>query len=294
MSSNNKVALITGANKGIGFDAVRLLAEQEPNTTIYLGSRTQDNGDAAVQKLPEAARKNVRVIILDVTNDASVQAAVARVKSEQGHLDVLINNAGIASYSFDYQSAKDTFDTNIYGVKRVTEAFLPLIPEKTGHISIVSSEVGTWAHYYSPAALQKQLEDDNVQFSTIDKLAQGYLAAAKDSNHAGIENFPAPASSFGSYGFSKALVSTYGRLLGRDLKSKGIPVLLSTPGYCATDLNKFSGHRTAAVGAASILQVLKRGVNDSGKLFLDDEDQGIKNDTPDYVKAMNGNPNEKK
>jgi len=128
MSSNNKVALITGANKGIGFDAVRLLAEQEPNTIIYLGSRTQDNGDAAVQKLPEAARKNVRVIILDVTNDASVQAAVARVKSEQGHLDVLINNAGIASYSFDYQSAKDTFDTNIYGVKRVTEAFLPLIP----------------------------------------------------------------------------------------------------------------------------------------------------------------------
>jgi len=285
MSSSNKIALITGANKGIGFEAVRLLAQQQPSTVIYLGSRTQANGDAAVAKLPEAARKQVRVLILDCTDDASVQAAVARVKAESGRLDILINNAGIASYSFDYDTAKDTFDTNVYGAKRVVEAFLPIIPEQTGHISIVSSQVGTWSHYDSPAALQQQLEDPSVQWSTIDAIAQKYLAVLKDPKHAGLEAFPAPANSYGSYGFSKTLVSTYGRALGRDLQAKGIPVILSCPGYCATDLNKHAGHRTAAEGGVSILQVLKRGVSDSGKLFQDDKDLGIKNQPPQQAPA---------
>jgi NAD(P)-dependent dehydrogenase (short-subunit alcohol dehydrogenase family) len=285
--------VITGANKGIGWEMVRLLAEQQPSATILLGSRSQANGDAAVQKLPEAARKQVKVLVIDVTDDASVKAAAEKVKAEYGRVDILVNNAGIASHSFDYESAKSTFETNVYGVKRVTDAFLPLVPEGSGHISIVSSEVGTWSHYFAPAKLQAQLEDASVQWSTIDSIAQAYLAAAKDPKHAGIEAFPSPESSFGSYGFSKALVSTYGRLLGRDLKPKGIPVLLSTPGYCATDLNANSGFRTAAQGGASCLMVLKRGVADSGKLFLDDEDQGLKNDTPDYVKNMNAKPAEK-
>jgi NAD(P)-dependent dehydrogenase (short-subunit alcohol dehydrogenase family) len=281
-----QIALVTGANKGIGFEIVRQLAEQQPATTILLGSRSQSNGDAALAKLPEAARKNVKVLVLDVTDDASVQAAAAKVQADYGRLDILINNAGIASYSFDFDSAKATFDTNVYGVKRVTDAFLPLIPAHSGHISIVSSEVGTWAHYYAPAALQRQLEDESVQWATIDSIAQKYLAAAKDAAHTGLDAFPAPSSSFGSYGFSKALVSTYGRMLGRELQAKGIPVLLSTPGYCATDLNQHSGPRSAALGGASCLRVLQRGVADSGKLFLDDQDQGVKNDTPDYVKNM--------
>jgi len=286
MSASNKIALITGANKGIGFEAVRLLAEQQPSTIIYLGSRTQANGDAALQKLPDSARKNVKVLILDATDDASVKAAVARVKAESGRLDILINNAGIASFSFDYESAKDTFDTNLYGAKRVIESFLPLIPEQTGHISIVSSTVGTWAHFTAPAALQQQLEDPNVQWSTIDSIAQKYLAVVKDPKHAGIEAFPEPASSYGSYGFSKTLVSTYGRLLGRELKSKGIPVILSCPGYCATDLNKHAGTRSAAEGGVSILQVLQRGVADSGKLFQDDNDMGVKNDPKVHAAAV--------
>ena len=147
----------------------------------------------------------------------------------------------------------------------------------------MSSEVGTWSHFHAPAALQQQLEDENVQWSTIDSIAQAYLAAAKHPQHAGSEAFPNPASSFGSYGFSKALVSTYGRMLGRQLRAKGIPVLLSTPGYCATDLNAHSP-RSAAQGGASVLQVLQRGVADSGKLFLDDADQGIKNDVPAELK----------
>ena len=215
-----------------------------------------------------------------------MQAAADKVKAEYGRLDILINNAGIASMGLAYDTAKATFDTNVYGVKRVTDAFLPLIPENTGHVSIVSSEVGTWSHFHAPAALQQQLEAESVQWSTIDSLAQAYLTAVKDPKHAGLEVFPAPAASFGSYGFSKALVSTYGRMLGRQLRAKGIPVLLACPGYCATDLNHNSGFRSPAQGGASVLQVLQRGVADSGKLLQDGADHGIKNDVPDKFKQL--------
>ena len=280
-----QVALITGANKGIGFEAVRLLAEQQPDTIIYLCSRTQANGDAALQKLPEAARKNVRVLLLDCTDDASVKAAVERVKGEQGKLDILINNAAIAHVAFTYDIAKATLETNLYGAYRVIESFLPLIPAHTGHISIVSSGVGTWSHFYAPAALQQQLEDPAVQWSTIDSIAQAYLAAAQHPQQAGIEAFPDLVKSHGSYPFSKCLVNTYARALGRDLKPKGIPVLLSCPGYCATDLNNHKGTRSAAQGGASVLMVLQRGVADSGKLFQDDKDSGLKNDVPEAFKV---------
>ena len=76
--------MITGANKGIGWEMVRLLAEQQPSATILLGSRSQANGDAAVQKLPEAARKQVKVLVIDVTDDESVKAAADKVKAEYG------------------------------------------------------------------------------------------------------------------------------------------------------------------------------------------------------------------
>jgi len=273
-----QTALVTGANKGIGFEAVRLLAEQQPDTTIYLASRTQANGDAAVQKLPEAARKNVKVLILDCTDESSVKAAVARVKGEQGKLDILINNAGISSQTHDHASAKSVLDTNLYGAHRVIEAFLPIIPEQTGHISIVSSTVGTWSHQVCSPALQQQLEDSHVQWSTIDSIAQRYLESVKDPKLAA--EFPSPAATFGSYGISKTLVNTYGRALGRDLKPRGIPVLLSCPGYCATDINNNSGDRPASEGGKSVLMVLQHGVADSGKLFRDNQDMGIKNDIP--------------
>jgi len=213
-----QVALITGANKGLGWEAVRLLADQQPHTTIYLGSRTQANGDAAVQKLPEAARKHVRVLLLDATSESSVQAAVARVKAEQGHLDILINNAGILSSEFTYESAASVLATNLFGARRVIEAFLPLIPaHSTGHISIVSSQMGNWAHFYAPPALQQQLESPSIQWSDIDAIAQRYLTALKEPKRTGLDAFPPSSIAGGSYGFSKALVSAYARALGRDL-----------------------------------------------------------------------------
>jgi len=290
VANNSKIVLITGANKGIGWETVKLLSAKNPNYIIYLGTRTQVNGDAAIEKLPINSRKNVRTILIDVTSDSSVKAAVERIKSEQGHLDILINNSGIASFETSYESAKSTFETNIYGVKRVTDAFLPLIPSNTGHIIIVSSEVGTWSHYDAPPNLKSKLENVNATFDDIDHIAKSYLESIKSNS--GLENFPSIPNSFGAYGFSKALVSTYGRILGRELYSKGIPVINETPGYCATDLNHFSGPRTAEKGAESVLQGLEHGIKDSGKLYLDDEDQGLEQEAPEWVKQASAKMSE--
>src|SRR3954469_8760846 len=92
MTTTDRTALITGGNKGIGYETARQLAQQ--GYTVWLGARDHDRGTAAAQKL--AADGDVRFVSLDVTDDRSVSAAVARIDDESGALDVLINNAGIA------------------------------------------------------------------------------------------------------------------------------------------------------------------------------------------------------
>ena len=134
------VTLITGANKGIGFETARQLANL--GHTVYLGARDADRGAKA------AADLGARFVQLDVTDDASVTAALATVKSEQGHLDVLLNNAGISGDGIvDGPTALRVFDTNAVGIVRVTEAALPLLRTSQNPIVVtVSSSAGSfWA-----------------------------------------------------------------------------------------------------------------------------------------------------
>src|SRR5713226_8841248 len=92
MRTTNKTALVTGANKGIGFETARQLAQL--GFTVWLGSRDQERGEAAVKELTDDG--DVRFVSLDVTDAESVRAAVVRIGEETGALDVLVNNAGTA------------------------------------------------------------------------------------------------------------------------------------------------------------------------------------------------------
>ncbi|MBD0862633.1 SDR family NAD(P)-dependent oxidoreductase [Gordonia sp. zg691] len=134
------ITLITGANKGIGFETARQLAEL--GHTIYLGARDTERGEKA------AADIGARFVQLDVTDDASVTAALATIDDAEGRLDVLVNNAGITGdMVLDAATAARVFDTNAVGVVRVTEAALPLL-RKSDHpvVVTVSSSVGSfWA-----------------------------------------------------------------------------------------------------------------------------------------------------
>jgi NAD(P)-dependent dehydrogenase (short-subunit alcohol dehydrogenase family) len=134
------VTLITGANKGIGFETAKQLAEL--GHVVYVGARDAERGEKA------AAAIGARFVQLDVTDDASVSAALAAVDAAEGRLDVLVNNAGLLGEGdVDGPKALRVFDTNAVGIVRVTEAALPLLRRSANPTVVtVSSSMGSfWA-----------------------------------------------------------------------------------------------------------------------------------------------------
>src|SRR4051794_10274865 len=122
------VALVTGANKGIGKEIARQLAER--GLTVLLGARDEQRGRAAEAELAGAG--DVRYLPLDVTDDASVRLAAATVEAEHGRLDVLVNNAGISigrapAGEVTVERVRDLYAVNVFGVVAVTHAMLPLL-----------------------------------------------------------------------------------------------------------------------------------------------------------------------
>jgi NAD(P)-dependent dehydrogenase (short-subunit alcohol dehydrogenase family) len=139
-STHMTVTLITGANKGLGYEtARRLIAEGH---TVYVGSRDVERGEKAATAL------GARFVQLDVTDDSSVAAALASIDEREGLLDVLVNNAGISPIvDVSGPIASDIFDTNVIGVIRVTQAALPLLRQSANPVVVnVSSALGSfWA-----------------------------------------------------------------------------------------------------------------------------------------------------
>jgi NAD(P)-dependent dehydrogenase (short-subunit alcohol dehydrogenase family) len=133
------VTLITGANRGIGYETARQLVEL--GHVVYIGARTLELGEQAAQRI------GARCVQLDVTDDVSVATALATVGAAEGRLDVLVHNAGILETGFDSAAALRSFNTNAVGLIRVTEAALPLL-RKSVHPNVVavSSSAGSfWA-----------------------------------------------------------------------------------------------------------------------------------------------------
>jgi NAD(P)-dependent dehydrogenase (short-subunit alcohol dehydrogenase family) len=144
--------LITGANKGLGFEAARRLIET--GHTVYAGARDARRGREA------AARLGARFVELDVTDDDSVKAAAEFVREDAGGLDVLVNNAGIigARKPVGEITAADmqtTYDTNVFGVVRVTHAFLPLLEASDAPVVVnVGSGLGSLAATTDPSRVE--------------------------------------------------------------------------------------------------------------------------------------------
>ena len=144
--------LITGANKGLGKETARLLLDA--HHTVWIGARDDARGRATAQEL------GARFVQLDVTDDASVAAALATIADSGTGLDVLVNNAGIAkrasgagmSEALDGPSALEVFDTNAVGIVRVTEAALPLLQQSDNPVVVnVSSALGSFWATHEPA-----------------------------------------------------------------------------------------------------------------------------------------------
>ncbi|AVQ34804.1 SDR family NAD(P)-dependent oxidoreductase [Staphylococcus kloosii] len=137
-----KITLITGGNKGLGFETARALKEQ--GHKVYIGSRNAQRGQQAAQQL------GVNYVVLDVTDDDSVNNAVATIEQQEGRLDVLINNAGISGgftkpRDITATDMEQVYNTNVFGLVRVTNHFIPLLENSEQPIIVnVSSGLGSF------------------------------------------------------------------------------------------------------------------------------------------------------
>jgi NAD(P)-dependent dehydrogenase (short-subunit alcohol dehydrogenase family) len=234
----NTIALVTGANKGIGYEIVAQLAER--GMTVLLGARDEQRRNDAVAAL-RSDGADVHPVALDVTDPASAQAAADHVADRFGRLDVLVNNAGItggwggAPSEADLDIVRAVFETNVFGVLTVTNTMLPLLRRsEAARIVNISSGVGSLAAM-SPT---------------------GRLAAM-------------PASA--AYVPSKTALNSLTVQYAKELREDGILVNAADPGYCSTDLNNHSGHRSAAQGAAIAVHLATLGADGpTGGYFNDD------------------------
>ncbi|MDB6068484.1 MAG: hypothetical protein JWR26_4692 [Pedosphaera sp.] len=218
-SSHKPVALITGANKGIGFEIARQLGKDH-GMIVLLGVRDETRGREAAAKLT-AQGIDARPVRLDVTGSESIAAAARQIGQDfEGRLDVLVNNAGIAldtsaPSQSDLKAIRATYETNVFGVFAVTQAMLPLLKRApAARIVNMSSGLGSLA----------QNSDPNYDYSKVRLLA---------------------------YNSSKAALNMQTVLLAAELKEEGtsIKVNAADPGYTATDLNDNRGTRTVEQGA---------------------------------------------
>lgn len=133
------VTLITGANRGIGYETARQLVDD--GHVVYIGSRSADRGERAARAI------GARYVRLDVTDDSSVTHALTTIDAAEGRLDVLVHNAGILETELSGAAALRSFDTNVVGILRVTEAALPLLRKSSNpNVVTLSSSAGSfWA-----------------------------------------------------------------------------------------------------------------------------------------------------
>lgn len=209
------IALVTGANRGIGFTVARRLAER--GWTVLIGCRDPERGAAALAELGEL---DVRAVELDVASDESVQNAAKLVDSEHGRLDVLVNNAGIAGVRVPVQDVgaaemRAVYETNVFGPVRMMRALLPML-SRSAHprVVMVSSGMGSVTITSDP---------DRVESRFI--------------------GLPYPSSKTAL----NMITSQYAKAL------PGFRINAADPGYTATDFNGHRGYQTVMEGTDAIV-----------------------------------------
>ena len=235
--SSPRVVLITGANRGIGLAILQSLALHSLTDVYLLGTRSLSNGDSAISELHTLGIPTPTSIIpveLDVASDASIRAAVSFVSSTYGHLDVLINNAGIAKLTSasDFSDYRDvfgtTYDTNVTSVALCTQLFLPLLrlSQAGGMVINISS-------------------------------AQGSLALAES------RSMSPPVAA--AYHVSKAALNLLTLLMSKDPENQGVRFQLVSPGHCRTEFNGYRGKRDPVEGANVVVELIHTEQNKDRK-----------------------------
>ncbi|QKG58594.1 SDR family oxidoreductase [Hymenobacter sp. BRD128] len=234
-----KTVLITGANKSIGLEAARQLLQQ--GYYVYLGSRDAHNGQQAVAQLKAEGLANVEPIQLDVTSSDSIAAARETLGQKTPVLDVLINNAGILggmvqpASSTSLNTIREVFDTNVFGVIAVTQAFLDLLRQSPApRIVNVTSGLGSLTLHNDPSW----------------------------------KYYPVKGA---AYQPSKAALNAYTIMLAYELRDTPFKVNAVDPGYTATDFNHHSGPGSVQDAAARLVKAAVLGPDGPTSQFFSDD-----------------------
>lgn len=229
-NNENKVALVSGANTGVGFQIAKALVEN--GYIVYVGSRDLQKGEAAVEQLGGLSK----AIQLDITDSGSIRAAVAIVEKEHGYLTLLVNNAAVSHAGTPGRTLeeimgaqrasiapiselKKVWDTNVFGTLALTQSFLPLLHKApSARIVTVSSALGSLTINSNP---------ENPYRSNFDAV----------------------------YGASKTALNGIFLSLAIELENSGIKVHLVSPGFTATALNNFQGTDSVEEGSKEPIRV---------------------------------------
>lgn len=248
---DKRIALITGANQGVGFEVARALVAN--GATVYVGSRNLKRGEAAAEKLGAGAL----AIQIDVTDVASIAAAAERVRNEAGRLDLLVQNAAISHTgrasgqsieehhkatlpsNVSLDEVRAVWETNVFGVLAVHQAMLPLLRKSAdARIVIVSSGVGSLTANANPAY--------------------------------GYRRMYGP-----TYAASKTALNGIALAIMIELEGSGIKVNLVSPGFTSTNLNNFAGTESVEDGSREVVRAALLGPDGPTNTFTRWEEQTI-------------------
>lgn len=220
-----KTVLITGANKGIGFETARQMAAL--GYFVFLGSRDKEKGEKAVATLHAMGFSAIAFLQIDISDSTSIKEAKATIEKQTGILDVLINNAGILGdlpqepSITSLENFRKVFQTNVFGTIEVTQQFLPLLKRSgSPRIVNVSSEVGSLTENSNP---------DWFKYESVKPF-------------------------FAVYGASKSSLNAYTIALAYELRNTRFKVNSVTPGHTATEFNNYKGTKTVTEGAKPIVK----------------------------------------
>lgn len=243
-----KAALVTGANKSIGFEVARQLAQK--GVYVYLGSRNFENGIAAVNKLKAEGLTHVEAIQLDITDDESVKNARIAIGKKTNALDILINNAGIygghpqAALDSTINQFKTAYDTNVFGVVRVTQAFIDLLKNASEpRIVNVSSSQGSLTLHSDPS------------YQYYNYKGAVYLS-------------------------SKSAMNMYTVVLAYELRDSNFKVNAVCPGYTKTDFNDHRGPGSVEVAGKRIVKYALIDKDGPTGKFFSEENNPVTGEVP--------------
>lgn len=242
--SNKRIALVTGANQGVGFQVAKELVAN--GHKVFIGSRNLKRGEAAAEDIGEDAVP----LQLDVTDRASIAAAAERIRTEFGHLDLLVNNAAISNTRMQQlglslreyahitlasnaslDEVREIWETNVFGVLAVYQAMLPLLRQSEGaRIVNVSSGVGSLATNADPA-------------------------------------FPYRAFYSVGYSASKTSLNAITLAMMVELESTNIKINLVSPGFTRTNLNGYEGMEPVEEGSREVVRVALLGADGPSGTF---------------------------